>query len=776
MLARMSAPTFAEALRSARERAGLTQQELAERAQLTPHAVSALERGTRTRPYPHTVRALAEALGLTDRERADLQALIPRRGTAAAVASPAEPDPVETPGKRPVFPARLAVPPTPLFGRDEDVDAVAGLLRDGHRLVSLIGPGGVGKTRLAAAVADRIACEYPDGVVSLSLVSVTSSADVVPTLASALDAAAGDEDALTAALAGRRLLLVLDNLEHLLSIAPVVDRLVAGAPLLRVLTTSRSPLRLRAEREYAVTPLAVAGDSVSGLDELASAPAGALAVDRALAVGADLRDEDAPALAELGRRLAGLPLAIELAVAQVRVLRPDALLARLEETLDAPGARDLPERQRTMRATLDWSYGLLDLDQQRLFRLLGIFRGGAALPAIEAVAGRPVLPLLTDLVAQSLVVRQDGVEPRFTLLEPVAQYARSLLVGDEANAAARAHAAYGEVLARQAARGFEGPDAVEWLTRIESAESNLVVAIERSLDLGDADTAGWITWHLWLYWWLRGRFATGVRLAALCLEADLSPVVRARVHLALATMAYAGGDPTRAGIHWEASYALGTELGDAEVVAKSRAGMGLAALAEGDLDRAGRFFTESLDHAGAAGPESDWIPSLTQVWLGTVHLLRGDARAAEEAIGAGLSLARGRRDRLATYVALFNRAQARLARADHDGARTDLVEGIRLSQETADLANLAFFLESVAVLDAPTDATRVPHLLGAATGLREEVGAAVYGYYLPDVALQEQAAHDARAVLGEAYDDAVDRARTWSVEQIVDYALRTPTT
>jgi predicted ATPase len=589
-------------------------------------------------------------------------------------------------------------------------------------------------------------------------------------------------DAVAAHLRPTSLLLVLDNFEHLLSAAPHVGRLIAQCPGLTVLVTSRSPLRVRAEHEYAVQPLELPDRSTETVEQLEEAPAGALVLDRvrALSAGLTLSADDVQALTELCHRLAGLPLALELATAHVRLLGPRALLDRLDEATASSSARDLPPRQRTMRATLDWSLGLLSEEQQRLFALLGVFRGGADLASIESVAETcgafdrgQVLDLLVQLVEHSLVVVRPGLEGRFTMLEPVAQYARSLVVGDDAASGVAAHAQVYLRFAEEAAQGYEHQDQVAWLARTESEEANLLVAVDRSLGGGDHTTAVRITWYLWLYWWLRGQVITGRRLAEACLATELPEPEQGRVHLAAATMSFAGGDAEAASRHWDEADRLGIEHADEEVICKGRAGTGLAALTRGDLEVAAARFRDSLEHCEKAGPRGRWMASLVHVWLGTVLLLQSQPAAAVESIERGLVLAREAGDRLCTYVALYNLAQAQIALGDYAQARRHVEDGIRLSEETRDLANLAYLLETLAVVEARDDhPERVATLLGAAAGLREVVGANVYAYYLPDVTLREAAETTARASLGEdTYEDAADNGRALDLAGIVDLAL-----
>jgi tetratricopeptide (TPR) repeat protein len=386
-----------------------------------------------------------------------------------------------------------------------------------------------------------------------------------------------------------------------------------------------------------------------------------------------------------------------------------------------------------------------------------------------------VLAALSELVDHSLVVVRVGVDgsTRYDLLEPVAQYARSLLLGPEAADAAARHARFYVELAEQAALGYERVDQVAWLARTEAEEANLLVAIDRGLDAGDPASAARITWSMWLYWWLRGQAHVGRRRGEQCVAADLPAGLSSRVRLTAATMSYAGGDLEAAAGHWAEALRLGRETGDPEIICKATAGTGLAALGAGELDAARARFEQSLETGAAAGEAGVWMRSLDHVWLGTVLMLRGDHPSAVGHIERGLELARGRGDRLSTYVALDNLSQVALARGEHGEARPHLEEGIRLSEQTQDLANLAYFLEAVAVVEAAEgEHRRVAGLLGAARGLRETVGANVYAYYVPDEELRSSAEQQARVRLGEdTFDDVADASTGLDLPEIVALAL-----
>src|SRR5918999_525744 len=458
--------TFGARLRRLREAAGLTQEELAGRARLTRNAISSLERGERKRPYPHTVRSLADALGLSEDERAALLAAVPRQEGKVPTAR------VALPG------SALPLKATRLVGREQDLKEVAGFLsRPEVRLLTLTGVGGVGKTRLAIEAAWEAANLFSDGVAFVALAPLGDPALVIPTVAQSLGLREAEgqtqREALYAYLREKRFLLVVDNFEHLLEAAPEVSGLIEACPELMVLVTSRAPLRVRGEQEYPVPPLSLPASTLSpDPEEVLGSPSGHLFVERARAASPtfDLAGGNAAAVAAICWRLAGLPLALELAAAKVRFLSPPYLLVRLDQVLSAGGARDLPARQRTMRATLDWSHDLLSEPEKALFRRLSVFAGGFALEAAEAVGAKPgaaeemdtgeVLELLGRLVEQSLAVAQageDSAEMRYGMLEPVRQYGLELLQhADEVEATRRRHTEYYVDLAEQAAPELKG--------------------------------------------------------------------------------------------------------------------------------------------------------------------------------------------------------------------------------------------------------------------------------------------------------------------------------
>jgi predicted ATPase/DNA-binding XRE family transcriptional regulator len=508
---------FGARLRQLREAAGLTQEELAGRAGLTAKAVSALERGERRRPYPHTVRSLADALELSEEERASLAEAVTRREHAAADAF--------TPDKEAslsTLPASL----TPLIGREREVEEIENMLgQDALRLLTLTGPGGIGKTRLGIEVAQKTAAEFPDGVAFVGLAPVGEAALVMPTVSQVLGlretGVVHPLEALSQHLREKKFLLVLDNFEHLAEAAPEVVELLGSCPKLSVLVTSRAPLRVRGEREYAVSSLGVPDPTrMPEAQEVAQTPAGRLFVERAREASPsfELTEMNAAAVAAICWRLEGLPLALELAAARVRFLGPTALLSRLDRALEAGGARDLPERQRTMRATLDWSHDLLDAAEKQLFRRLSVFAGGFRLEAAEEVGAggevevEEVLVVLGALVEQSLVMAETSPEGerRYRMLEPVRQYALERLEeSGEADGVRWRHAEHYLALAEEAEPRIKGWGQGAWLDRLEAENDNLRAAIGWSLEAGDSEVALRLVAELWWFWYKRGYVSEG---------------------------------------------------------------------------------------------------------------------------------------------------------------------------------------------------------------------------------------------------------------------------
>jgi len=597
---------FGVLLRQHRLAAGLTQEALAERAGVSAKAVSELERDPDRQPRLDTVSLIAEALGLDATERSHfLQAARP-----VSVPDDARLDE----GPRHDLPRPL----TPLFGRAGVVEAVAAELHWGTaRLLTLTGPGGVGKTRVAIAAAERTAATFADGAAFVDLAPLPTADLVLPAIARRLGV---DErhpeplaERLAAALHRQQLLLVLDNVEHLLPARDDVLALLAACPRLVVLVTSRAALRVRGEREYRVAPLEL--PAVGGP---ATGPAVQFFLDRAQAVGIELTATAAnlDAVAAICRRLDGLPLAIELVAAWTRILAPPVLLARLDQRLSllVGGPHDLPARQRTMRDTIAWSYDLLDAGEQHFFRGLCVFVGGCTVDAVGAVCGeghdeRAVLSGLAALVDRSLMQHgaPDAGEPRVTMLETVREFGlEQIEAHGEAVALRRQHAAWFLNLAETTGAGMHGPAGITWRARLEREHGNLRAALTSSLAQHDGATALRLVAALWLFWTERGYLDEGRRWLreALDLTSDRSDgdqVTRVQALVGAATLASDQGDQDEAERRSSEAVALARAQAMPAFLVAALVAHGRAARERGAYEEAAHRYAEALALARATG-------------------------------------------------------------------------------------------------------------------------------------------------------------------------------
>jgi non-specific serine/threonine protein kinase len=631
---------FGAVLRRHRVAAGLTQEALAERAGLSRRGVQHLEAGD-ARPYPATLDALAAALALGPEDRARLRAAVP-------VASPPPADPADDRrGRRPpaAGPANLPLQLTSFVGREDELGATRELVA-AHRLVTLTGAGGVGKTRLALEAAGALRPAYPDGVWLVELAALADPALVPQAVAGAVGVREEPDRpllaTLTDALRAKRLLLVLDNCEHLLeACARLADALLRACPDVRVLATSREPLATPGETVWRVPPLAVpeTGDSPP-VERLTQSEAVRLFVDRARAAQPGFRatPATAPAVAHICRRVDGLPLAIELAAARVRVLPVAQILARLEDRfrLLTGGSRTVLPRQQTLRASLEWSHGLLSEDERVLFRRLAVFAGGWTLTAAEAVGGgagvapEEVLDGLTGLVDKSLVVAEGpGDDARYRLLGRPADPARAAdpagAAGDERGLrlalglhgfwALRGYWSEGSLWLERAVRAGPAPSALRAralehagylasdLGDFRRAEALLAEGVAECRALGDQRGLASALGTLGMVARLRADpAARGLLEEALALARAVGDWREAAASLALlGVVARQDGDYAVARARLEASLPPLREHGDVGMIAWVRNELGLVAAGQGRDDEAGALFRESLAACGGSG-------------------------------------------------------------------------------------------------------------------------------------------------------------------------------
>jgi predicted ATPase/class 3 adenylate cyclase len=687
----------------------------------------------------------------------------------------------------------LPAQPTPLVGRERDLGEVCDLLRgEGVRLLTLTGPGGIGKTRLGLQVAAELLDELEDGVFFVALAPITDPSLVASAIAEPLGVVeAGDqplEEGLKGYLRGKELLLLLDNFEQVLGAAPLVGELLSACPKLKVLATSRSVLRIYGEQEYPVPPLELPDHKrLPPVERLTQYEAVRLFIERAKAArpGFSVTNESAPAVAEICVRLDGLPLAIELAAARIKLLTPGAMLERLGSRLKlvTGGARNLPERQRTLRSTIEWSHALLEEGERVLFARLAVFAGGRTLKAIEAICdSRGDLPVdaldgVSSLLDKSLLRQEEGPEgeARFVMLETIHEYARERLeASGEAEEIRRLHAEYFLGLAEEAEPELSGADQLACLEHLEAEHDNMRAALAWSLEK-ESETALRLAGVLARFWEKRSYVSEGSRWLEAALrqsgraEAVTDAATRAKLLSEAGTFAFFRTDFEHAIVLHGEALKLYRELGDDSGVAFALLCLGAQHMEKGDPERAVPFLEEAL-------ALSHWIGDKRNI-AGTLHNLaeverqRGNYERAKTLGMQSIALSREMEDKweLAVVVGWMG-LLAVWSGDDHDLAERSLEEALALDRELGNWAYGAYCLESFAGLaGARAQGARAARLWGAAEALRTNIGAPLP---LDARLLYEPSMAAARAQLGEAaWEAAFAEGMAMSPEEAAEYAL-----
>jgi predicted ATPase/DNA-binding SARP family transcriptional activator len=662
--------------------------------------------------------------------------------------------------------AKLPLPPTQLIGREAERAEIEALL-ERTRLLTLTGTAGTGKTRLAIATAVKLTDSYSGGVTFVALAPLADPELVLPTIAQALEIRASGARTLAEALAGalaetEPILVVLDNFEHLLDAAPGVAQLLATAPALTVLATSREPLHLGGERVYPVPPLRN--------DE-----AIALFAERAEAVKPNfqLTDANDPVVAEICRRLDRLPLAIELAAARIPLFPPAALLDRLDERLRllTGGGRDLPERHQTLRAAIDWSYYLLPEPHQALLARLSVFAGGCTLEAAEAVCNGDldIVDGLGSLIDKNLI-RLEGAEqvPRFAMLETIREYAAERLEeSGETEELKRRHAEHFVALAEEAepeVRSYVR----DWLDRLESDHDNLLTAFDRLLGAGETDDALRLGGAVADFWGIRGNFTEGRRRLERALAADGGPsAARAKALYGAADLAVGAGDVSTAKAQAAEALALNRSLGEAWGTARSLFVLGTLAGEERDFVRARQLAEESVCLFREAGDEF-FALSASRILAQTYEGL-GDQKRAQALREDNLRRARALGNTFAQAYALDALAVAAIDEGRAQDAVPLLEETYRLQVELGDLYRIAVVVSRVAAILASVERAEIAaRVLASSEVLLDESGGRP-----PWIArMNEETLSRVRAQLDEAaFAAAFEKGQTLTADEAVALAF-----
>lgn len=635
-----------------------------------------------------------------------------------------------------------------LFGRRREIAAIENLLRrDDVRLVTLTGAGGAGKTRLAETISGRMRAEFSDGVFFVELAAIQDAELVFQAIAQTLEIKESGGKSLFKItrnfLHGKRILIVLDNFEQVVSAAPQLAEMLASAPTAKLLVTSRVTLRLSGERQYPVPPLASPPKNFAeSLEKLVEYAAVALFVERARTAKPSfaLTDENAGSVAEICHRLDGLPLAIELAAARVKILSPRAILLKLENRLKllTGGARDLPARQQTMRGAIAWSYDLLDADEKLLFRRFSVFAGGATVESVETIganyesnpnrkskAATEILDVISSLIDKNLLVSKEraGDEIRLSMLETIREFALDALEqsaeGDEIRCL---HADFFLALAEKAEPQMQAAQSAVWLNRLEEEHDNFRAALSWSL-VRDAQKAARLATAITSFWVVHSHLTEGRNWLKTVLEkTDAAPVAtRLKLLNGLALLTRQQGDFEAARKIYEDGLAAGRATNDLRQIALSSKGLGMVAHRQGENAAARKFFEEGLAICRELNDQAGTMHSLNN--LGDLERTEGNYAAARTLFQEAVALSKQLGNKQAGCAGLNNLGFAAFGEGDFPAARSSFAEALAVARELKHKIQISYSLDGFAALAVEGgEAETAARISGAAELLRETIG------------------------------------------------------
>lgn len=817
--------SFGGWLKRRRRGLGMTQLELGKKTGYSGETIRKVEADV-VRPSRQMADVLAEALDIPPEDRARFVRFARDEGAVETLALPSET--AYSPPSSSGHPAHnLPIPPTPLIGRKREMARVSDLLsRDDVHLVTLTGPGGTGKTRLALEAASVLSDRFEEGAFFVDLAPIRDSSLVVPTIAHVLDvplqAGRSHLDTLKDYLRQKHLLLVLDNFEQVVAAAPFLADLLSVSARLKMLVTSREVLNLRGEHDIPVPPLSTPDpESLSSLELLMEYEAVRLFRDRAQAVVAnfEVTSQNASAVAGICYRLDGLPLAIELAAARVRVLSPQAMLQRLDSRLALlrAGKRDLSDRQKTLRNTIEWSYDLLNEEEQRQLRGLAVFAGGWTLEAAETIcvsdgdASLDVLDGLDSLVSKSLVDVQGNTDgkSRFTMLQVVQEFTLEKLSQDEAlqSVVSQRHALFYLNLAERAEPQLHAADQIRWLDQLELEHNNFRQVFDWAIKRRAADIACRLANSLAWFWSIRGHGIEGCGRLKEILSLEPAPVLKAKALHRLGSLDRERGNFAAARAEMEESLTLSREVDDAASAAYALDELAVIARNAGDFSSAVSLYNQALPLFRASGDQwgltratrglataiycqgdnaASWelyVASLAEwrsmgdLWgiglalndLGEVRRCQGDYEEADRYYAESLAVYRALRMKRNIAILLHNLGYVAEHSGAYEAAQTYIREALSLAWEIGDYQTVALTLLALAGAMQPTDeAERAVRLMAAGATLTAKLGG---GLVPADQAEYDQILGRARAELSvEAFERAWAEGEAWTPARAVAYA------